>query len=100
MRGKRCCSHKGEGKGQHYTQSRGHTAHGQGDLRVFAQQAHVGLNKGQIFFLRGGRVSGGWAALPGSLPATHAQIEPFTLLTSTFRTDGSGASSGQSGSSW
>lgn len=34
------------------------TAHGQGDLRVFAQQAHVGLDKGEIFFLHVGRVSG------------------------------------------
>ena len=91
---------------EHCTQSRGHTAHGQGDLRVFAQQAHVGLDKGQIFFLHGGRVSGGLGQHgQGSLlsvptpPHTHT-IEPFTPLTSTFRTDGSGASSGQSGSSW
>lgn len=80
------------------------TAHGQGDLRVFAQQAHVGLDKGEIFFLHVGRLSGGLGRhWPGSLlsaPPTHTQFNPSPPLTSTFRTDGSGASSGQSGSSW
>lgn len=47
----------GEGEGPHGVEGES-TAHGQGDLCVFAQQAHVGLDKGEIFFLHVGRVSG------------------------------------------
>lgn len=97
---------RGGGRGRkHCRLSRGHTAHGGGDLSVFAQQAHVGLNKGEIFFLCVGRVSGGRGQLErhqGSLlsvpPPVRLNLHP--PLTSTLRTEGSGASSGQSGSSW
>ena len=86
-----------------HTEQRAHSTQGGGDLGVFAQQAHMGLNKGEIFFLRAGRVSGGpgWHS-QGSLLSVlpHTQLHPPPLLTSTLRTDGSGASSGQSGSSW
>lgn len=62
----------------------------------------MGLNKGQIFFLCAGRESGRLDQhMRRLLPVPpHVQVNPLPLLTSTLRTDGSGASSGQSGSSW
>jgi hypothetical protein len=82
---------------QHTGRERGeYTAH-RGDLSVFAQQAHVGLNKGEVFFLCMGRASG---ELGQQHAHTHIHTNTAKILTSTLRTDGSGASSGQSGSSW
>lgn len=65
------CSSQVEGRtGEstaHQAEGTQHTGRG-GDLSVFAQQAHVGLNKGQIFFLHVGRVSG----QPGSTQDARA----------------------------
>ena len=106
--------HSTQGK-QRDTDRAGERAHGtrRWDLSVFAQQAHVSLNKGEFFFLCvWGRVLGGLGRhCQGSLLSaptnthththTHTHtLQPSTPLTSTLRTDGSGASSGQSGSSW
>ena len=69
----RGAAHRGGGHrrlGESTARRVGHTAHGAGDLGVCAQQAHVGLNKGEVFFLHVGRVSGGPGTPPG-LPAVH-----------------------------
>lgn len=60
--------------GEHCTQGRPHGTRG-GDLCVLAQQAHVGLRNGEVFFLHVGRVSGGPGTPPG-LPAVH--LSPHT----------------------
>lgn len=61
----RGAAHKGKGMGPHRVgESTAHGAEGTrhtmgvGNLSVFAQQAYVGLNKGEIFFLHVGTVSG------------------------------------------
>lgn len=74
VQGRHGVQHTGGGGHQRLGESTarraGHTAHGAGDLGVCAQQAHVGLNKGEVFFLHVGRVSGGPGTPPG-LPAVH-----------------------------
>lgn len=71
----------GEGMGAHCTLAEGTRHTGVRDLSVFTQQAHVGLNKGVIFFLHVGRVSVGPALqtpwLPAACPSARA-VQPTT----------------------
>ena len=106
VRGRHGGQHMGERGQQRLGESTAHragrTAHGAGtSLYSPNRPTWVSIRERSSSCMWGG-CQEGWAHPQGSLMSTSlcTSLPTPLLLTSTLRTDGSGASSGQSGSSW